>query len=108
MEDSSFAQLIYEFMNSDLSGAWGVALPKPNLSNSDELHTHMLSNVLSFKIVRYYMRGAASPTALTAGSAYPFGPSAEKPVWIEFEIVLRDSNNREDYTSRYRVNLPSR
>ena len=79
--------------------------------DTDELPTYLVGNVTRFEIVQYYMAGAAGP--VTLDPALPpvgFGPNAEKPAWIEFEVVLRDSNGRleEGFTAMYRVNLPSR
>ena len=86
-------------------GASNDELGRPNLGHNMH-YTHMLSSVLSFRIVRYYM--ASTETEYSAAVA--FGPADEKPAWIEFEIAMRDLHNQltEDHISTYRVNLPSR
>ena len=113
LQQSSFAQLMVEFFAGDTSGAWGPALTKPDLTDNDELPTYLLGNVVSFRIVRYYMAGETDPDEIEqadVGTPIPFGPQSPKPAWIDFEITLRDANNRldEDFVATYRVNLPSR
>ena len=121
-QQSSFAQVMVDYFASVSSGSWAgiwlTALTRANFdydpashtydftTNPNELSTHLLANVMSFKFVRYYMASTDTESA----AERTFGPAEEKPAWIEFEITLRDSNNRlqEGYTSRYRVNLPSR
>ena len=113
VEQSSFAQVMVDFFTSISSGVWsGIWVPawaKPDLSDletTDDLHTYLTGNVVSFEIVRYYM----ASTGTESSAARTFGPTDEKPAWIEFEVVLRDSNNRmpDGFTATYRVNLPSR
>jgi prepilin-type N-terminal cleavage/methylation domain-containing protein len=107
----SFADILNDWFN--VGGPWDLGtLARPNVDSLR--YTHMLSHVLSFKIVRYYM--ASTDTEYTVWQRHrihntvTFGPGDEKPAWIEFEVVLRDSNGRleEGFTGIYRVNLPSR
>ncbi len=124
IKQSSFAGLIA----NDVAGqaAWNAGWTKPDFyydsasgrylfTDATQLPTYLVGNVTSFKIIQYYMAGDTEPieydsTEWPAGTHMTFTPTDPKPAWIEFEIVLRDSNNRlqEGYTSRYRVNLPSR
>jgi hypothetical protein len=114
----SFAKWIHDFYTFIPSGSkkppstWPV-WTKPNIAVSNEPHAHMLSNVVRFEIVKYYMAGAAAPVLVNTDSTVAelvFYPTEPKPAWIEFEIAMRDSNNQldEDHVSTYRVNLPSR
>ena len=97
-----------------------------SLEEANLLSSRLLDHVLSFEIVgygiyendgtyRYVPVRFDDPSTPGVNEETPqddleFDPNENKPLWIEFEITLRDSNNRlkEGYTSRYRVNLPSR
>lgn len=128
IQQSSFAQIVSVFYaamptNSTPPSSWDV-WTKPDFyydagsgtylfSDPDELPAYLLGNVVSFRIVRYYMAGASAPVLVnttTAVADLVFYPTEPKPAWIEFEIVLRDSAGRlkNGYTATYRVNLPSR
>ena len=113
----SFADILAAWYTPPfLSGAWGRPIlsdldGNQNVTSQEELNqrsTRLLGNVLSFKIVRYWM--ASTDTETTLAAEKQFNPTDEKPAWIEFEIVLEDSNNRlaEPFVATYRVNLPSR
>ncbi len=81
-----------------------------------ELPAYLVGNVVSFEIVGYGIydnSGVYSYVPVdtsTPAADLTFTPTEAKPAWIEFEIVLRDSNGRmeEGFTALYRVNLPSR
>ena len=105
IQQSSFADLLA----GGTPAVWTAALgAKPDFSDAAQLPAYLVANVVSFRIVRYYMAGDAAPTPLAADKV--FGPLDEKPAWIEFEVVLRDRNNRlpDGFTATHRVNLPSR
>jgi prepilin-type N-terminal cleavage/methylation domain-containing protein len=119
IQQSSFAELLSG--SPAAIATWTVAWIKPNFyydavldiylfSDPNELPTYLLGNVTSFSIVSYYIASTQTVVPVVLGAAVPFAPNAEKPAWIEFEIVMRDSNNQltEDYVSTYRVNLSSR
>lgn len=79
---------------------------------ADEGFAHMLDHVISFGVTRVGLADGTiweRPAAVTPPNA-PFGPSYPKPAWIEFEVTLRDRNNRlpDGFTAIHRVNLPSR
>ena len=113
--NASFADILSDWAGTawDLDPTTGWA--RPDVSPGVALYTQMLDHVISFRIVRYYMAGATNPVEYDtvdwpAGTDIAFGPANEKPAWIEFEVVLRDRNNRlaEGFTATHRVNLPSR
>ena len=91
---------------------------RPDLAGAtaDLGYTRMLENVLSFRIAGYYRPGDGQPVVfdpydppIPPIAPIEFGPNAEKPVWIDFEIKFRDSNKvvRDGYTATYRVHLPT-
>ena len=116
---SSFATWIASFYASMPSGSppttWAV-WGKPDLSDTAQLPAYLVGNMVSFAIVgyaRYDINGDPEYVDVdtsTNADDLIFYPDQEKPLYIDFEIVLRDSNGRmeDGFTAMYRVNLPSR
>lgn len=103
----SFAGLLDYWNNNPWPWAsWG----RPDLDDPNLRYTRMLGRVQSFRAIRYYMSGADEPDDVNLGAGpILFEPNQPKPVWIDFEIIFRDSNKvvREGYTATYRVHLPT-
>ena len=111
---ASFADFIAYWYSSATPGDGFINTfqDRPDVTGSEDF-AELLDHVLSFQVVGYAHYDDTGTFQYvnidTSTALYTFDPHEDKPLYIDFNIVLRDANNRleEDFIATYRVNLSS-